>query len=585
MKQLFFLLCILAQINLFAQPAATKYTVDSASVEHAGVPKGELIKFTFNQSKIFPGTSRECWVYVPAQYKPDKPACVYVNQDGIQWNAPTVFDNLIYNNEMPVTIGVFVTPGKVLADSGANALDRFNRSFEYDGLGDAYARFILTEILPEAEKQKTSDGRIIRLSKNGNDRAIGGSSSGAVCAFTAAWEHPEEFSKVFSAIGTYIGLRGAERYPTLIRKYEPKSIRIFLQDGANDLNIYAGDWWKANETMERALTFAGYEVNHVWGEDGHNGNQGTSVFPQAMRWLWKDWPKPVSKGNSKNQFLNDLLIAGEDWELVGEGYGFTEGTATNAKGEIFYQDIPASKTYMVDVNKKLTTLNIDAKKASGTSFGADGKRYTVAGGTKQILSYDANEKETIIADSIAGNDLIVAHNGNMYVTSPDGTTKPSKLYLIRPNGEKIVVDEGLKFANGVTLSPDQTQLYVTESASHWIWIYKIKTDGTLAYKQRYGWLHQPDGDDNAWSDGLKCDTAGRVFVASKLGIQIMDQLGRVNAILPVPQTKGQVSNICFGGTDFNIMYVTCWDKVYRRKLKTRGVNYFDAPVKPVGPRL
>lgn len=585
MKQLFFLLCILAQINLFAQPAATKYTVDSASVEHAGVPKGELIKFTFNQSKIFPGTSRECWVYVPAQYKPDKPACVYVNQDGIQWKAPTVFDNLIYNNEMPVTIGVFVTPGKVLADSGANALDRFNRSFEYDGLGDAYARFILTEILPEAEKQKTSDGRIIRLSKNGNDRAIGGSSSGAVCAFTAAWEHPEEFSKVFSAIGTYIGLRGAERYPTLIRKYEPKSIRIFLQDGANDLNIYAGDWWKANETMERALTFAGYEVNHVWGEDGHNGNQGTSVFPQAMRWLWKDWPKPVSKGNSKNQFLNDLLIAGEDWELVGEGYGFTEGTATNAKGEIFYQDIPASKTYMVDVNKKLTTLNIDAKKASGTSFGADGKRYTVAGGTKQILSYDANEKETIIADSIAGNDLIVAHNGNMYVTSPDGTTKPSKLYLIRPNGEKIVVDEGLKFANGVTLSPDQTQLYVTESASHWIWIYKIKTDGTLAYKQRYGWLHQPDGDDNAWSDGLKCDTAGRVFVASKLGIQIMDQLGRVNAILPVPQTKGQVSNICFGGTDFNIMYVTCWDKVYRRKLKTRGVNYFDAPVKPVGPRL
>ena len=585
MKQLFFLLCILAQINLFAQPAATKYDVDSASVEHAGVPKGELIKFTFNQSKIFPGTSRECWVYVPAQYKPDKPACVYVNQDGIQWKAPTVFDNLIYKNEMPVTIGVFITPGKVLADNGANALDRFNRSFEYDGLGDAYSRFILTEILPEVERQKASDGRIIRLSKNGNDRAIGGSSSGAVCAFTAAWEHPEEFSKVFSAIGTYIGLRGAERYPTLIRKYEPKPIRIFLQDGANDLNIYAGDWWKANETMERALTFAGYEVNHVWGEDGHNGNQGTSVFPQAMRWLWKDWPKPVAKGNSKNQFLSDLLIAGEDWELVDEGYGFTEGTATNAKGEIFYQDIPASKTYMVDVNKKLTTLNIDAKKASGTSFGADGKRYTVAGGTKQILSYDANEKETIIADSIAGNDLIVANNGNMYVTSPDGTTKPSRLYLIRPNGEKIVVDEGLKFANGVTLSPDQTQLYVTESASHWVWIYKIKTDGTLAYKQRYGWLHQPDGDDNAWSDGLKCDTAGRVFVASKLGIQIMDQLGRVNAILPVPQTKGQVSNICFGGTYFNIMYVTCWDKVYRRKLKTRGVNYFDAPVKPVGPRL
>jgi len=265
MKPFICFIAVLAFHDMFAQPAAEKYVVDSASVEHNGVPKGEIIKRVFDQSKIFPGTSREYWIYVPAQYKPDKPACVYINQDGIQWKAPTVFDNLIDKNEMPVTVAVFVTPGRVLTDSGFNALDRYNRSFEYDGLGDAYARFILTEILPDVEKQKTGDGRIIRLSKNGNDRAIGGSSSGAVCAFTAAWEHPEAFSRVFSAIGTYVGLRGAERYPTLIRKYEPKPIRIFLQDGINDLNIYAGDWWKANETMERALTFSGYDVNHVLG--------------------------------------------------------------------------------------------------------------------------------------------------------------------------------------------------------------------------------------------------------------------------------------------------------------------------------
>jgi sugar lactone lactonase YvrE/enterochelin esterase-like enzyme len=566
---------------LFAQT----YPVDSASVEHAGVPKGEVLKFTFDQSKIFPGTWREYWVYVPAQYKPDKPACVYVNQDGIQWQAPTVFDNLIFANEMPVTIAVFINPGKVLADSNSQALSRFNRSFEYDGIGDAYARFILNEILPEVEKQKTSDGRVIHLSKDGNDRAIGGSSSGAVCAFTAAWEHPEAFSRVFSAIGTYIGLRGADRYPTLIRKYEPKPIRIFLQDGSNDLNIYAGDWWKANETMERALTFAGYEVNHVWGEDGHNGKQGTSVFPQVIRWLWKEWPKPVITGISKNQFLNDLLIPGEGWELVGEGYQFTEGTAANAKGEVFYQDIPASKTYKIDVNGKLTALNIDAKKASGTCFGIDGKRNTVAGGTKQIISYDANEKEAIIADSIAGNDLVVAKNGNIYVTVPDGSAKPGKLYLIRPGGEKIVVDDGLKFPNGVTLSPDQTQLYATESASHWVWIYKIKPDGTLTYKQRYGWLHVPDTEDNAWSDGLKCDTAGRVYVATRMGIQIMDQLGRVNAILPLPLSKWQASNVCFGGADFNVLYVSYGDKVYRRKLRTRAANTFDDPIKSVNPRL
>lgn len=549
------------------------------------MPKGEILKFTFDQSKIFPGTWRECWVYVPAQYMPDKPACVYVNQDGIQWKAPTVIDNLIYKKEMPITIGVFVTPGKVLADSGSNALDRFNRSFEYDGLSDAYARFILTEILPEVEKQKTSDGRAIRLSKNGNDHAIGGSSSGAICAFTAAWEHPEEFSRVFSAIGTYTGLRGGDRYPILVRKYEPKPIRVFLQDGSNDLNIYAGDWWKANESMERALTFSGYEVMHVWGEGGHNGNHGTAIFPQAMRWLWKDWPKPVAKGNSKNQYLTDLLIPGEDWELVGEKYQFTEGTGVNEKGEVYYQDIPAAKTYKVALDGKLSVLNVDSKKASGTCFGADGKRYTVAGGTKQILSYDTNEKETVIADSIAGNDLVVAKNGNIYVTVPDGSAKPGKLYLIRANGEKVVVDEGLKFPNGVTLSPDQTQLYATESASHWVWIYKIKSDGTLTHKQRYGWLHVPDTEDNAWSDGLKCDTAGRVYVASRSGIQIMDQLGRVNAILPIPPSNGQASNVCFGGPEFNILYVSCGDKVYRRKLKTKGANTFADPYRPGNPHL
>src|SRR4051812_17662653 len=417
MKPCLLTILLFIQSILFAQTTTENYPVDSASVEHPGVPKGEVLKFTFNQSKIFPGTMRDYWVYVPAQYNPDKPACVYVNQDGIQWNAPTVFDNLIYAKEMPVTIGVFVTPGVVPANN-SNAVARYNRSFEYDGLGDAYTRFLLTELLPEVEKQKTSDGRAIHLSTSGNDRAIGGSSSGAVCAFTAAWEHPEAFTRVFSAIGTYTGLRGADRYPILIRKYEPKPIRIFMQDGSNDLNIYGGDWYMANLTMERALTFAGYEVNHVWGEGTHNGKQGTALFPQAMRWLWKDWPKSIAKGASKNQFLSDLLIPGEDWQLVGENYTFTEGTGANAKGELYYQDVLNSKTYKVGLDGKLSTLNIDSHKASGTSFGSDGKRYTAAGGTKQVLSYDADGKVTVIADSIAGNDIIVARNGNIYVTAP-----------------------------------------------------------------------------------------------------------------------------------------------------------------------
>lgn len=576
----FLLLCA---VQIFAQQVSVQYPVDSASVEQPGVPRGEVLKFTFDQSKIFPGTWREYWVYVPAQYKADKPACVYVNQDGIQWKAPTVFDNLIYRREMPVTIGVFVMHGRVKAADGTTANDRYNRSFEYDGLGDAYARFILEEILPAVEKQQTTDGRAIHLSKNGNDRAIGGSSSGAVCAFTTAWEKPAAFSRVFSAIGTYIGLRGANDYATLVRKYEPKPLRIFLQDGSNDLNIYAGDWWMANQTMERALSFAGYEVTHIWGEEGHNGNQGTAVFPAAMRWLWKDWPKPIATGSSKNKFLSDLLIPGQDWELVGEGYGFTEGIAANAKGEVFFQDIPNSKTYKVGLDGKVTALPLDAKKASANCFDANGTRYSNAAVTKQIIRYDVDGKASIVASDVDGNDLVVAKNGNIYVTVPDGSEKPGKLMLIRANGEKLVVDEGIKYPNGVALTPDQTQLYVTESTSKWVWIYSIKNDGTLTNKQRYGWLHVPDDAGNAWSDGLKCDTAGRVYVTTRSGIQMMDQLGRVNAIVPIP--GGQASNLCFGGPEFNILYVTSRDKVYRRKLKTRGANPFEAPYKPMQPGL
>ena len=244
--------------------AADDYSPGPDSKPQPDVPKGEVTKHTFDQSKIFPGTTREYWVYVPKQYDPAKAAPVMVFQDGIQYSAPVVFDNLIHKKEIPPLIGVFVMHGRVKAPS-ANALDRFNRSFEYDGLGDNYVRFLLEELFPHIVREQK-----LNLSTHGNDRAIAGASSGAICAFTAAWERPDAFRRVFSSIGTYVGLRGGHNYPTLIRKFEPKPIRIFLQDGSNDLNIYGGAWFLANQEMLSALEFAGYDVTHVWGDGGHN---------------------------------------------------------------------------------------------------------------------------------------------------------------------------------------------------------------------------------------------------------------------------------------------------------------------------
>jgi sugar lactone lactonase YvrE/enterochelin esterase-like enzyme len=554
----------------------------AASQPAADAPKGEVTKYTFSESKIFPGTVRDYWVYVPKQYDPAKPACVHVNQDGIGYNAPAVFDELIHRKEIPILIGVFVTPGRVPAPSD-QALARFNRSFEYDGLGDSYARFLLEELLPEVEKKTTSDGRPIRLSHDGNDRAIAGASSGAICAFTAAWERPDAFRRVFSSIGTYVGLRGGNIYPTLIRKLEPKPIRIFLQDGSSDLNIYGGDWWMANQEMERALTFAGYEVNHDWGTGGHDGRHATRIFPDAVRWLWKGWPEPVKAGAGSPQ-LREILIPGEDWTLVADGYQFTEGPAANTQGEVFFNDIPSSKTYKIGLDGKVSAWLDDSHAANGQAFGPDGRLYAVAAGASQIIAYDAAANPSVITDGFRGNDLAVGHNGGIYVTNPirDGS-EPSKVWYISALGQKRVVDTGLSFPNGIALSPDQTLLYVAESRTHWVYSFRVQPDGTLGYKQRFFHLHVPDVADYSGADGMRVDRGGRLYVATRLGIQVCDQAGRVNCIIPTP--NGRITNLAFGGPDFCTIFATCGDRVYKRKVKVTGANAYLPPFKPAAPRL
>jgi sugar lactone lactonase YvrE/enterochelin esterase-like enzyme len=553
------------------------------SMTQAGVPKGEVLKFSFENSKIFPGTYRDYWVYVPAQYTPDKPACLYVNQDGVQWNAPTVFDNLIAKKEMPVTIGVFVVHGRVRAADGSTALDRFNRSYEYDGLGDNYARFLVEELLPEVEKKKTSDGRAIHFSHNPNDRAIGGSSSGAVAAWTAAWERPDQFSRVWTAIGTYVGLRGADVYPTLLRKYEPKRLRIFLQDGSADQNIYAGDWWFANQMMERALTFAGYEVQHSWGEGGHSGQHGTAIFPDVMRYLWKDWPKPVQVGKSRNAFLKDMLVAGQDWQALASDYQNPTALAGTARGEVYFTDLATGKLHRLGADGKAMSTTSGTKKSLGQAAGPDGRLYAVSADGK-VVAYDAEGKSKTVADGIRGNDLVVASNGNVYVTEagPAGSSA-SKVWLIKPGGKKQQVDSGLLRATGITLSPDQTLLYVADAATRWVYAYQVQKDGTLQAKQQYYWLHVPDVSGVSSAGSMCVDRDGRLYVSTNLGLQVCDQAGRVNCILPLP--SGAVTSVTFGGANSDTLYATSGGTIYQRKLAIKGTHAWETPNKPAAPRL
>jgi enterochelin esterase-like enzyme len=265
--------------------AADDYKLGPDSQEQEGVPHGTVTKYTWT-STVFPGTVRDYWVYVPAQYDKEHPACVMVFQDGGgyvnpkgQFRVPVVFDNLIHKKEMPVTIGIFINPGNIPATKPGEAA-RSNRSFEYDTLSDQYVRFLDKEILPEVGKQYA-------LRQDAAGRAICGISSGGICAFTAAWERPDLFSKVLSHVGSFTNIRGGHVYPALIRKTERKPIRVFLQDGSGDLDNLHGSWPLANQEMAAALKFAGYDYQFVFGDGGHNGKHGGAILPDSLRWLWR----------------------------------------------------------------------------------------------------------------------------------------------------------------------------------------------------------------------------------------------------------------------------------------------------------
>ena len=266
--------------------AADEYTFGPDSNPSPNVPTGKIEKRTW-KSNVFPETVRDWWIFTPAQYDPAKPASIMVFQDGGsymnekgQFRATVVFDNLIHKKQMPVTIGIFLNPGSVpSADSNGKA--RSNRSFEYDTLSPQYATFLEKEILPEVAKTHN-------ISKNAKDRAICGISSGGICAFTVAWERPDLFSKVLSHVGSFTNIRGGDVYPGMIRKTEPKPIRVFLQEGSNDLDNLHGSWPLANRSMSAALKFAKYDFQYVEGDGGHNGKHGGAILPDSLRWLWRD---------------------------------------------------------------------------------------------------------------------------------------------------------------------------------------------------------------------------------------------------------------------------------------------------------
>jgi enterochelin esterase family protein len=298
------------------------YLLGPDSASHPGVPKGKVIGPTALASHIFTNTTRNYWVYVPAQYEASQPACLMVFQDGFAYvdvtssNAefyiPYVFDNLIYRREMPVTIGVFINAGHN-PDNGSQKEPSYadwgdrgaNRGVEYNSMDDRYARMIIEELMPVVTNQ-------YNISPDPENHAIAGASSGAICAFTVAWQRPDQFRKVISSIGSFTGLRGGNAYPDIIRTNAPKPIRVFLCDGVNDMpdrgirgGVYnpARDWHGQNIRMMEALTAQKYDLNFVWGIGTHSHRQAGAIMPEMLRWLWRDYPRNDDPKDNRNRTL------------------------------------------------------------------------------------------------------------------------------------------------------------------------------------------------------------------------------------------------------------------------------------------
>src|SRR3954453_11319014 len=324
------------------------------------------------------------------------------------FRVPVVFDNLIAKKEMPVTIAVMVDPGVLPAVDPKAQLPRIERSFEYDSPTDRYARLLIEEVLPEvAERYKLTD--------DPNLRGICGNSSGGIAAFTAAWERPDYFRRVLSNIGSYTDLRGGNRHPALVRKTEPKPIRVFLQSGTNDLNVYAGSWWAANQDMAASLEWAGDDYKFAHGGGGHDGKPAGAVFPDALRWLWREWDKPITAtATVPHNSVREIVGADTEWRVVSEGHKFTEGATVDGEGNFYFTDIPNNRIHKVDAAGKVTVLAENTSAANGLKVGPDARLYACQGGANRVVAYDLKTagngppKEEVIVDGIEGcNDLAI----------------------------------------------------------------------------------------------------------------------------------------------------------------------------------
>jgi gluconolactonase len=577
----------------FAAACGADYTLGPDSQPHPGVPQGTVTKYELAPGRFYPGTPHHYSVYVPAQYNAAKPTpfMIFLDGSGALGNgtrANIVFDNLIAKHDLPPMIGIFIDPG-VLPALSPDAQSRYNRIFEYDSLSDRFASFLIEELIPEVQKK-------YNLSHDPNDRGLSGNSTGAVGAFMAAWNRPDQFRRVISFIGTYVAMKGADALPALIRRTEPKPIRIFLQDGKIDHiapnqpwgTFFAGSWPINNEVMYEAFEYAGYDVKFELGTDGHSGRQGAAILPDVLRWLWRGYPQPIEvhepaalsqPGWDARGKIWSTVWAAKGWEQVGATYHPLTRPAGDRDGNVYFAEPEASRIYRSDEAGKVTVFRENSGGATALAVGADGRLYAAQPGRQRIVSYGAAGDEKVVAQKVTAMALADTAGGALYFVD---TVHKSIGYIDAKGQQHTAYGEGgISFPSGVALSPDQAMAVVTDALERYSWSFQIAPDGSLINGEPFYRLEMPEFGRN-FALGSAEDSIGQVYFATPLGVQVCEANGRVAEILNPPE-HGSITSLAFAGKDSDWLYVTENGKLFRRPVKVRGVPAWTVAKLPKPP--
>jgi gluconolactonase len=607
-------------------PAATlppvDYSLGADSQPQAGVPKGALSRHILAPGKFYPGTPHNYQLYVPAQYDASRPIAFMIFLDGSGYagdnvRVPVVLDNLIARGDVPPMVAIFLDPGIMPALSD-QAQNRYERIFEYDSLTSRFASFLIDELVPEVAKS-------YNLSKDANDHGIAGLSTGGVGAFVAAWNRPDQFRRVITWIGSFGNFRGADRLPGLIRKSEPRPLRVFMQTGRQDLVNYSGSWYLETPRMAAALEFAGNDVRIELGEDGHSNRHGASILPDTLRWLWRDYPRPISvtepppgagrgifaqlvprrevvpppppptppappagapaagTGSGPRGAVYALIYRDRLWEQVGDTYESVASPAMDKDGNVFFADPTSNRIYKSDASRIVTVFKENTRGARALRFGADGRLYATQPSASRLVSYGPAGDEKVVARDIQANDLALTKNGAIYFVD---TAQKTVGYLDATGRRRVVYNGGeIMSPTALTLTPDQAMLLVGDGMDRFQWSFQIAADGSLINGEPFQRLEMPEEGLFSGVGGLTVDSIGYMWATSAMGIQVCEQPGRCSNILNKPELNATpITSIAFGGPDRAWLYVTQGSKVFRRETKRAGVVAWE-PVKPPRPGL